>query len=62
MLREYLQGATHNDTLAQEIPAAFYDDEIAFVSGRDPCRIRGMIPLDPARYFRILLFVVRAIN
>ncbi len=27
-LREYLQGATHDDTLLQEIAAAYYDDEI----------------------------------
>jgi len=27
-LREYLQKATHDDTLVQEIAAAYYDDEI----------------------------------
>jgi predicted transcriptional regulator len=27
-LREYLQEATHDDTLTQEIAAAYYDDEI----------------------------------
>ena len=27
-LREYLQEATHDDTLVQEIAAAYYDDEI----------------------------------
>lgn len=27
-LREYLQDATHDDTLIQEIAAAYYDDEI----------------------------------
>jgi len=27
-LREYLQDATHDDTLVQEIAAAYYDDEI----------------------------------
>ncbi|TMT81797.1 hypothetical protein E2L06_18010 [Haloterrigena sp. H1] len=29
-LREYLQEATHDDALTQEIAAAYYDDEIAF--------------------------------
>jgi len=29
-LREYLQEATHDDTLTQEIAAAYYDDEITF--------------------------------
>ena len=29
-LREYLQDATHDDTLTQEIAAAYYDDEITF--------------------------------
>lgn len=28
-LREYLQEATHDDTLTQEIAAAYYDDEIS---------------------------------
>jgi len=27
-LREYLRDATHNETLIQEIAAAYYDDEI----------------------------------
>lgn len=27
-LREYLQDAAHDDTLTQEIAAAYYDDEI----------------------------------
>jgi len=27
-LREYLQDATHDDALTQEIAAAYYDDEI----------------------------------
>ena len=29
-LREYLQEATHDDALTQEIAAAYYDDEISF--------------------------------
>jgi len=29
-LREYLQDATHDDTLIQEIAAAYYDDEITY--------------------------------
>jgi len=29
-LREYLQETTHNDTFAQEIAAAYYDDEVTF--------------------------------
>jgi metal-responsive CopG/Arc/MetJ family transcriptional regulator len=29
-LREYLQEATHDDALTQEIAAAYYDDEITF--------------------------------
>jgi metal-responsive CopG/Arc/MetJ family transcriptional regulator len=29
-LREYLQEATHDDAITQEIAAAYYDDEIAF--------------------------------
>ena len=28
-LREYLQEATHDDALRQEIAAAYYDDEIS---------------------------------
>ncbi|WP_121820776.1 hypothetical protein [Halostella salina] len=28
-LREYLQDAVHDDTLVQEIAAAYYDDEIS---------------------------------
>ncbi|QSG08037.1 hypothetical protein [Halapricum desulfuricans] len=28
-LREYLQDATHDDALTQEIAAAYYDDEIS---------------------------------
>lgn len=28
-LREYLQEATHDDALTQEIAAAYYDDEIS---------------------------------
>lgn len=28
-LREYLQDAAHDDTLTQEIAAAYYDDEIS---------------------------------
>lgn len=29
-LREYLQDATHDDILTQEIAAAYYDDEITY--------------------------------
>lgn len=29
-LREYLQDAAHDDTVTQEIAAAYYDDEISF--------------------------------
>lgn len=29
-LREYLQEATHDDALTQEIAAAYYDDDISF--------------------------------
>jgi hypothetical protein len=29
-LREYLQAAIHDETLKQEIAAAYYDDEISF--------------------------------
>ncbi|GGN24370.1 hypothetical protein [Halarchaeum nitratireducens] len=29
-LREYLQEATHDDALVQEIAAAYYDDEITY--------------------------------
>jgi predicted transcriptional regulator len=29
-LREYLQEATHDDALTQEIAAAYYDEEITF--------------------------------
>lgn len=29
-LREYLQDATHDDALTQEIAAAYYDDEITY--------------------------------
>jgi len=29
-LREYLQEATHDDAITQEIAAAYYDDDLAF--------------------------------
>ncbi|GAB7009056.1 hypothetical protein [Halorubrum trueperi] len=45
-LREYLQEATHDDALVQEIAAAYYDDEItvdqlkALVGAEEAANIR----------------------
>jgi len=47
-LREYLQEATHDDTLIQEIAAAYYDDEIAYE------QLKSLVGTQEAANIRIL--------
>ena len=47
-LREYLQEATHDDALVQEIAAAYYDDEIAFE------QLKSLVGAEAAANFRVL--------
>jgi predicted transcriptional regulator len=47
-LREYLQEATHDDALVQEIAAAFYDDEITFE------QLKSLIGAEQAANLRVL--------
>lgn len=47
-LREYLQEATHDDTLVQEIAAAYYDDEIDFE------QLRALVGAEEAANVRVL--------
>lgn len=47
-LREYLQDATHDDTLTQEIAAAYYDDEITFD------QLRSLVGPEEAANLRVL--------
>jgi hypothetical protein len=47
-LREYLQGATHDDTLTQEIAAAYYDDEISFE------QLKSLVGAEEAANLRVL--------
>lgn len=47
-LREYLQEATHDDALVQEIAAAFYDDEISFEE------LRSLVGAEEAANLRVL--------
>jgi hypothetical protein len=47
-LREYLQTATQDDTLTQEIAAAYYDDEISFD------QVRALVGAEEAANLRVL--------
>lgn len=47
-LREYLQEATHDDALTQEIAAAYYDDEISFD------QLKALVGAEEAANFRVL--------
>lgn len=47
-LREYLQDATHDDTLTQEIAAAYYDDEITFE------QLKSLVGTEEAANLRVL--------
>lgn len=47
-LREYLQDAAHDDTLVQEIAAAYYDDEITFD------QLKALVGAEEAANFRVL--------
>ena len=47
-LREYLQEATHDDALTQEIAAAYYDDDIAFE------QLKTLVGAEEAANLRVL--------
>ncbi len=47
-LREYLQDAAHDDTLVQEIAAAYYDDEITFE------QLKALVGAEEAANLRVL--------
>ncbi len=47
-LREYLQEATHDDALVQEIAAAYYDDEITFD------QLKSLVGAEEAANLRVL--------
>ena len=47
-LREYLQEATHDDALTQEIAAAYYDDEI---TGE---QLKALVGAEEAANLRVL--------
>jgi len=47
-LREYLQDATHDDALLQEIAAAYYDDEIGYD------QLKALVGAEEAANFRVL--------
>ena len=47
-LREYLQEAAHDDTLTQEIAAAYYDDEIAYD------QLKALVGAEEAANLRLL--------
>ena len=47
-LRAYLQEATHDDTLKQEIAAAYYDDEISHD------QLKSLVGAAEAANFRVL--------
>ena len=47
-LREYLQEATHDDALMQEIAATYYDDEITFE------QLKSLVGAEEAANFRAL--------
>ncbi|GAA0279350.1 hypothetical protein GCM10009000_113130 [Halobacterium noricense] len=47
-LREYLQDATHDDALTQEIAAAYYDDEISYD------QLKSLVGAEEAANLRVL--------
>lgn len=47
-LREYLQDATHDDSLIQDIASAYYDDEISFE------QLRTLVGAEEAANLRVL--------
>lgn len=47
-LREYLQDAAHDDTVTQEIAAAYYDDEISYD------QLKSLVGAEEAANFRVL--------
>ena len=47
-LREYLQEATHDGALTQEIAAAYYDDEISFE------QLEALVGTEEAANLRVL--------
>jgi len=47
-LREYLQEASQDDALTQDIAAAYYDDEISFE------QLRALVGAEDAANFRVL--------
>ncbi|MEY7848106.1 hypothetical protein AB7C87_02750 [Natrarchaeobius sp. A-rgal3] len=47
-LREYLQEATHDDALVQQIAAAYYDGEITFD------QLKSLVGAEKAANFRVL--------
>lgn len=47
-LREYLQDAAHDDTLVQEIAAAYYDDEITYE------QLKALVGAEEAANLRVL--------
>lgn len=47
-LREYLQEATHDDALVQEIAAAYYDDVITFA------QLQSLVGAEQAANLRVL--------
>ena len=47
-LREYLQEATHDDALTQEIAAAYYDDDISFE------QLEALVGAEEAANLRVL--------
>lgn len=47
-LREYLQDATHDDALLQEIAAAYYDDEITYA------QLKTLVGAEEASNLRVL--------
>jgi len=47
-LREYLQDAANDDTLTQEIAAAYYDDEISYE------QLKALVGAEEAANIRVL--------
>jgi len=48
VLREYLQEATHDETLLQEIAAAYYDNEITYE------QLKSLVGTQKAANLRVL--------
>jgi len=47
-LREYLQDATHDETMVQEIAAAYYDEELSFE------QLKTLVGAEEAANLRVL--------